>query len=56
MSLSLGWLTQCSRLKSFVRTKKSGDQRCLMDLIMRTYRFLYLQTPSKATFSTGGLR
>jgi len=39
----------------FVRTEKSGDQRCLMDL-MRTARFLYLKARSKAKFSTVGLR
>jgi len=45
------WLTA----HVFVGTEKSGDQRCLMDL-MRTDRFLYVKTRSKGTFSTGGLR
>ena len=52
MSLSLRWLTHCSRLCG---NREIGDQRCLMDLV-RTDRFLYLKTRSKGTFSTGGLR
>jgi len=45
------WLTT----HVFVGTEKSGDQRCLMDLMWKD-RFLYLKTRSNGTFSTGGIR